>query len=93
MTQEEKAKCLAYIDGIKAEADRSVKHAESRIMYQKKKELVKASDLLWCMRNGLNDAISERKTSMIQMTNFLRWTETIINVLEEAELYTDPMHM
>lgn len=92
MTQEERQKCIAYVDGIKAEAERSVKYAETRIMHRKKNELVKASDALWVLKTGLQDAIADRKTSMVQMTNFLRWAETAISTMEEAGLYTDPMH-
>jgi len=85
MTQEEKRAVLELIEQEK----QKTKNAESVARCTIKRNLQKTRDSLYVVQHGLIDAISERKTSMTQMSNMLGWIEEAIANLKELGLWSE----
>ena len=75
---------------MEADYDIKLASANNRALATVSRKIRPTCDSLFVIKNAVEDAIGNRKTSMTQMHNILRWTEKAIENLKEAGVYTDP---
>ena len=85
MTAEEKKEVMKLIKEEKL----NTRYAEERTKYQLCKNLQDSRDELYILEDGIKTCIEERKTTMIQMQNFLGCVTRIINNLKTNDLWQD----
>lgn len=69
------------------ELQRKAEFAETRVKAEITRNTQKTRDELYVLRTGLEECISERKTSITQMNNFLDAVNAIIDNLKENNLW------
>lgn len=83
--------CIAQMKEEYLAMKKKLELTEQRVTATKKREIRRACDCLSVVQYGLEQNVTERKTSLTEMNNYLDFIKEIIEVLKSADIFTDPM--